>query len=44
MPLLVSILVEFRPRQDHLAAIDLRAQIHTGVQPEKTACALGHVP
>ena len=30
MPLLLSILVEFRPRQNHLAAIDLRAEIHLG--------------
>ena len=28
LPLLVSVLVELRPRQDHVAAIDLRAQLH----------------
>ena len=30
LPLLVSVLVELRPRQDHVAAIDLRAQLHLG--------------
>jgi len=30
-PLLVSILVERRSRQDRLAAIDLRAEIHLGI-------------
>ncbi len=30
LPLLVSFLVELRARQDHLAAVDLRAKLHLG--------------